>query len=190
MTLIFESEESFLPDQSTSLTLTHELNLDPCSNFENIRTKSSNVDIILISKTKINSSFPIAQFKVGYTSYRYRNSSGEGILLYVREDIPSTLLNTELCYESFCSELNIRKKKKFSLHIKPNKNLISDHRKEIGKNLDSYSSKYDNFIFPGDLDTKTTESAVRGFYQIYGYENLIKYNGFFKIQKNPLVLIL
>ena len=40
MTLIFESEESFLPDQSTSLTLTHELNLDPCSNFENIRTKN------------------------------------------------------------------------------------------------------------------------------------------------------
>ena len=71
------------------------------------------------------------------------------------------------------------------MHIKPNKNLISDHRKEIGKNLDSYSSKYDNFIFPGDLDTKTTESAVRGFYQIYGYENLIKYNGFFKNPEKP-----
>ena len=123
MTLIFESEESFLPDQSTSLTLTHELNLDPCSNFENIRTKSSNVDIILISKTKINSSFPIAQFKVGYTSYRYRNSSGEGILLYVREDIPSTLLNTELFYESFCSELNIRKKKNFQFAHKTKQKL-------------------------------------------------------------------
>ena len=122
----FESEEPFLSDQSNSLTLTHELNLDPCSNFENIRTKNldrlitahspaeilhSKVDILLISETKINSSFPIAQFKVGYTSHRYRNSSGEGILLYVREAIPSTLLNTELFYESFCSELNIRKKK-------------------------------------------------------------------------------
>lgn len=117
--------------------ITHKLNLDPYSNIGNIRSKNPNrliivqlninslcnkfdspveilhssIGILLISETKINSSFPIAQFKVGYTSHRYRNSSGEGILLYVREAIPSTLLNTELFYESFCSELNIRKKK-------------------------------------------------------------------------------
>ena len=75
----------------------------------------------------------------------------------------------------------------FSLHIKPNKNLISDHLREIGKNLDNYSSKYDNFIFLDDLDTETTESAVRGFCQIYGYKNLIKYNGCFKTLEKALL---
>ena len=98
--------------------LTPELNLDPYSNIENIRSKTpnrliiaqlninslrnkfdslveilhSNGDILLISETKIDSSFPTAQFKVeGYTTYRLdRNSNGGGILLYVREDISHT----------------------------------------------------------------------------------------------------
>ena len=119
----FESEESFLLDQSTSSTLTHQLNLDPYSNIENIRSKNpsrliiaqlniislrnkfdslaeilhNNVDILLISETKIDSSFPTAQFKIeGYTTFRLdRNSNWGGILLYIREDIPSALLNTE-----------------------------------------------------------------------------------------------
>ena len=75
-------------DQSTSSALTHELNLDLYSNNENIRSKNpniliiaqlkinslrykldslvkilhSNVDILLISETKTDSSFPTAQF--------------------------------------------------------------------------------------------------------------------------------
>ena len=103
--------------------LTHELDLDPYSNIQNIRSKipngsmiaqlninslknkfnslveilHSNVDILLISETEIDSSFPTALFKIGYTTYRLdRNSNGGSILLYVREDISSTLLNTEL----------------------------------------------------------------------------------------------
>ena len=80
----FEGEESFLLDQSNRLTLTHELNLDPYWNIENIRSKNpnriiiaqlniifltnkfdllveilhSNVDILVISETKIDSTFP------------------------------------------------------------------------------------------------------------------------------------
>ena len=99
----------------------------------------SNVDILFISETKIDSSFPAAQFKIeGYTTYRLdRNSNGGGILLSVREDIPSILLNTELFIEGFCIEINIRKKKWLLVcTYNPNKNLTSEHLKEIGKNLD------------------------------------------------------
>ena len=55
------------------------------------------VDILLVSETKIDSSFPTAQFHIqGYTTYRHdRNEYGGGLLLYVREDIPSTLLKTD-----------------------------------------------------------------------------------------------
>ena len=39
----------------------------------------------------------------GYTTYRLeRNSIGGCILFYVSEDLPSTLLNTELFIEDFC----------------------------------------------------------------------------------------
>ena len=51
-----------------------------------------NVDILVITETKIESSFPIAQFQIdGYTTpYRLdREEKGGGILLYVRDDIPS-----------------------------------------------------------------------------------------------------
>ena len=47
---------------------------------------------------KIDSSFPSVQFYLeGYaTPYRLdRNANGVGILLYVREDITSKLLNTD-----------------------------------------------------------------------------------------------
>ena len=61
----------------------------------------SNVDILLISETKTDSSFPAAQLKIeGFTTYRLdRNSNGGGIRLYVREDMLSTLLNNELFIE-------------------------------------------------------------------------------------------
>ena len=102
-----------------------------------------NVDILLISETKTDSSFPSAQFKIeGYTTYRSdRNSNGGGILLYVAKDISSTLLNTELFIEGFCFEINIRKKAWLLVcTYNPNKTLISNHLKEIGKGLDNYSS--------------------------------------------------
>ena len=56
-----------------------------------------NVDILLISETKIDSSFSKVQFHIdGVTTYRRdRNIYGRGILLYAREDIPSTLLNID-----------------------------------------------------------------------------------------------
>ena len=47
--------------------------------------------------------------------------------------------------ESFNIEINIRKKKWLLVCThNPNKNLISNHLKEINKNLDNYSSKCDN----------------------------------------------
>ena len=75
------------------------------------------VDILLLSETKLDDSFPTGQFSLNgyYKPYRYdRSSNGGGILLYVRDDMPSRLLtdykmkdNVEL----FFVEVNIRKKK-------------------------------------------------------------------------------
>ena len=130
----------------------------------------NNLDILLISETKINSSFPYAQFQIeSYTTYRlYRNDNGGGILLYIVGDIPYTLLNSDMSIESFYIEINIKKKKWLLVCMySPNKNLISNHLKRIHKDLDNYSSKYDNFILFGDLNLETTESAVRYFCEIY-----------------------
>ena len=75
------------------------------------------IDILLISETKINESFPSAQFRIsGYSApYRLdRTEYGGGLLLYIREDIPSKLVGipnmtsiTE--FESLFVEINLHK---------------------------------------------------------------------------------
>ena len=53
-----------------------------------------NVDILMATETKIDESFPTSQFIIpGFTSpYRFdRTNDGGGILVYIREDIPSKL---------------------------------------------------------------------------------------------------
>ena len=81
--------------------------------------------------------------------------------------------------ESFSIEINIRKKKWLLVcTYNPNKNLISNHLKEIGKNLD-------NFILLGDFNSEPIESAVRDFCEIYSCKNLIKDNTCFKNPSKP-----
>ena len=74
------------------------------TNINSIRDKSEllaeaglgNVDILMVTEKKIDKSFPRSQFIVpGFTSpYRFdRIKERGGILAYIREDIPSKLLN-------------------------------------------------------------------------------------------------
>ena len=45
--------------------------------------------------------------------------------------------------------------------------------RELGKNL-YVNSKYDNFIFLGDLNAESTNEAINDFCQVYGCSNIIK----------------
>ena len=53
------------------------------------------VNVLMITETKLDDSFPTMQFNIeGYYTFRLdRNEYGGGILLYVRDDIPSKLLH-------------------------------------------------------------------------------------------------
>ena len=70
----------------------------------------------MISETKIDAVFPIGQFLLNSYSTPFRidrKAHGGGILLYVREDIPSKLLLVEEnLIEGFLVEINLRNKKK------------------------------------------------------------------------------
>ena len=92
------------------------LNINSIRNkFEELISQvKGTVDVLMISETKIDDSFPIANFLIDGFSQPYRidrNSSGGGIMLYVREDIPSNLLKIEfLPIEGFYVELKLRSK--------------------------------------------------------------------------------
>ena len=154
-------------------------------NINSLRNKSTslstmikdNVDILLISETKIHSSFPITPFHIdGYTIYRRdTNENGVGLLLYIRDYISSTLLKIDPNFEAFYGELNVRKRKSLlSYSYNPNKNLINKHLDEISRNLDLLSSKYDNFVIPGLLNLEHCEQRIKNFFHFYNYQNIIK----------------
>ena len=74
-----------------------------------------NVDILMISETKTDDSFQTRQFLIeGYTAPYHldRNIAVGGVLVYVREDIPSKLISVNFQnLEGFFLEINVRKKK-------------------------------------------------------------------------------
>ena len=74
------------------------------------------VHMSMISKTKLGSSFPEAQFYMDSYSKPYRldrSGKGGGVMLYVREEIPSKLIELvchKLDKEYFLLEINLRRK--------------------------------------------------------------------------------
>ena len=137
---------------------------------------NNNIDILMISETKLDPSFPNGQFHIyGFCEpYRFdRNGNGGGIHLYIREDIPSKLILTKMTIEGFFVEISLRKKEwVLCSSYNPKTSLISKHLNEIGKNLDLLLSKYDNFMLIGDLNAEPTEATVSDFCEIYNLKQL------------------
>ena len=76
---------------------------------------SHNLDLLVINETKLDNSFPNAQFQInGYKGLRKdRNNFCGGLLLCINEDIPSKQIHTTLLegLESMCIGMNSRKRK-------------------------------------------------------------------------------
>ena len=95
------------------------LNINSISNkFDQLKLFArGKVDILIVTETKLDSTFPTSQFVTdGYSEpYRFdRNRNGGGVLIYIREDIPSKLLADHKLphdIEGIFVELNLRKKK-------------------------------------------------------------------------------
>ena len=149
------------------------------------------VDILLITETKIDQLFPTKQFLMaGYSEpYRLdRNQHGGGLLVYVREDIPSHNLKIRSIsnIEALFIEINLRKNKwLLCCSFNPHKNLILTHLNDIQVILDVQSSKYENFLLVGDFNCEPTDSKMIDFCQTYNLTNLIKDYTCFKNALNP-----
>ena len=150
-----------------------------------------NIDILMVSETKLDSSFQQAQLRIeGYAPpFRYdRNSHGGGILLFTGEDIPTKIISiTPLNdFEAIFVELNFRKKKiLLCCSYNPHKNLISNHLNILGKILDTQMKIYENFLIVGDFNSEMTESAMKNFCGTNHLHNLIKDPTCFKNPDKP-----
>ena len=152
----------------------------------------NNLDVILISEAKLDSSFPTEQFNIdGFsTPFRLdRNALGGGLLIYVRNNIPCRQLNKHTLQpnvEGIFIELNLRKNKILLFGgYNPKKEYISHFLSSIGDNLDVYLGDYDNYLLIGDFNSEITERAMSDFCETYNLSNLIRDVTCYKNAKNP-----
>ena len=94
------------------------------------------IDILMISETKLDESFSIGQFLIDGYSVPFRldrNENGGGILLYVRDGIPSKLLSMNSNIEDFFEEINLHNKERWllSCSYNPKRSQISSHLSKI-----------------------------------------------------------
>ena len=158
---------------------------------------NGNVDIVSIAETKLDVSFPFAQFTLeGYhTPYHLHiNNKSGGILVYVKSSIPSSCL----CYEELCIsiqaipfEINLRKEKWLVISIyRPPSQNSEYFPNSLTKIIDYFANTYDNHLILGDFNLQPTDSALMGFLDCTGLTNLIKTNNCFKGKGSCIDLIL
>ena len=142
-----------------------------------------NLDILMISPTKLDSTFSSNQSTIeGYAAPVRcdRNVRRGEILLCIREDIQARLLTTSLPkdFEGFFVKLNLLKKKILMccLH-NPARSNISSHLSIVGRSLDSHMSSYKHFLLIGDLNSEISEMKIVFLLRIIStksYQHLLK----------------
>ena len=171
-----------------------QLNINSIRNkFEALKSiVTGNLDILVITESKLDEGFPNGQFDMeGYSApFRVdRNKHGGGVLIYVRDDITCRELKghpplNDL--EGIFLELNLKKSKWFLFGgYNPNKENISYFVNALGPVIDHYMPKYDNFILLGDFNSEMGENAMSDFCDTYNLINLIKDPTCFKNPLNP-----
>ena len=132
----------------------------------------------IIEQLNINSlrNFSLQGFCDPYQFARNRN--GCGIMLYIKDDIPSRVIEKKLRNnnEYFFLEINLRKKKwLFCCSYNPHKNSISTHIDFLRRELDLHSSNYQNCILLGDFNSEMADPNLKDFCcKLYHLKNLIK----------------
>ena len=147
------------------------------------------IDILMVSETKLDDSFPEAQFLIEafHSPFRFdRNINGGGIMLYVREDIPAKLLSHNFPgVESFFVEIILHKKKWIiNCSYNPHKSNIINHINIISRLLDIHSTKYENIVLLGDFNVRADDEAFQTFCKSFSFNSLIKQPTYFNNPEN------
>ena len=112
-------------------------------------------------------------------------------MIYIREDIPSRLIERKVRnnVEYFFVEINLRKKKWLLFcSYNPHKNYISNYVDVLRRELNIHSSSYENFLLLGDFNAEMTDSSLKEFCNLYSLKNLIKKPTCFKNPDNLKVI--
>ena len=149
--------------------------------------KYTGIDLISLSESKLDDTFPDAQFTTdNYISFRHdRNQFGGGLFAFVKKGL---LPNRKQDLESKLIEISsveiTVKKRKWMVHIvyRPPSSDLALFFNELSKVLDHSFGKYENLLILGDLNIdlsdqtkipKSKKEFLHGLYDTYDLYNLI-----------------
>ena len=150
------------------------------------------IDIFMVTETKLDDSFPVSQFNVEDFSAPFRldrNKNGEGIILYIRSYIIASKL-TSFTFpndvETFFIEINL-KGNKWLICCSYNPNIIfaSNHLDHIAKGINTHLKKYKKILIMGDINVGFTEANMATFCNEYKLKTLNKEPTCFKNNVSP-----
>ena len=157
----------------------------------------SHVDILSIAETKLDYSFPNAQFLIPNFHQPFRldiNRNSGGLLVFLRSSIPARMLpNYRLPpdIQAVPFEINLRKEKWLFVSVyKPpslNNQYFCDSLSEL---LDFYSSIYYNKVVFGDFNLEISHPVMLSFMNNENFINLVKGNTCCKGKGSCIDLIL
>ena len=155
-----------------------------------IKQIKRSIDIFMISETKLHDSFPQGQFLIEcfHSPFRSdRNKTEDGILSYVRRDIPAKVLSHGFTSaESFFVEIILHKNKRLiKCSCSPHKNIIKNHLEIISRTLDTFITKYENILLLGDLKACADDETMKNVCSSYGLYSFIKQSTYYKNPENP-----
>ena len=180
--------------KNISRTLIAQLNVNSIRNkFEQLKLiVNKNIDILVITETKIDNSYPSSQFEIDGFNIPFRlnrDEHGGGILIYVKENIPCKLLKNHGLisnFEGIFFEINLGKNKWLIFGgYNPKKENIEYFLDTLSSNLNNKLDKYDSFLLIGDFNSQITEKDIEYFCKIYNLCNLIKEPTCYKNPNNP-----
>ena len=139
-----------------------------------------NVDILVITESKLDITFPMGQFVInGYRLYRKdRDQFGGGILIYIREDIPSKLLDGYKFpddIEGLFLEINLKNTKwrLFGSYHPPSQD-DKFYFDKVSRAIDIYSNLFDKFVLLGDFNAQEGETVIDDFLYKHEFKNIQK----------------
>ena len=172
---VYSNLENMWKNNSKKIIISH-LNINSIRNKFDFLADivKDNIDILMISESKLDDSFPDSQFLIegfGKPFRLDRNRNGGAIMLFIRSDIPAKVISTDKNpFESFYVELNFRKKKSLlNFSYNPNNNNIELHLNCLSRSIDSLSSKYENIILLGDFNSCMDDSPMIGSVKLTNY---------------------
>ena len=140
---------------------------------------ADNIDLLLLSETKLDDSFPLSQFRIdGYRLFRKdRDRFGGGLCLFVNEDIPCREIECTFLHgtEYLCVEINLRKRKWLVIGVyKPPQKNERSFLEKISNELNELIKKYENLLLLGDFNMTPDNVAMKEFLSTHDFENLVK----------------